>query len=704
MLRKSVNDLRSDYKRRKFSDRISDIAEAFLTEIRITLGEKILPETFGKKFKKNDAPLYVNKRHWIMSRPEPRCPFSLEEYLHSCFWPTKKSQGYTFIVLKGKEGVGKSTFLRYYCDCYLPWYHEFDHERVHVLPGPNWSEEVDKHIFLYVDLHPPVANLEKVLSHIFETFRRSIDVKFPQISVEDNYAMWARVARWDDPARRSAEDITGDKQAYRLKWVDQQLDNNELFVEEALWYLNAKKVANGSNRFFITQVYDNIDLLDFEIQKELIQHILGWIKHKRCQWKVIVTLRPQTLSRLNPVLGPILDKEIIEVGSVDLAVLLNARGKDLDTQMLQSGKQVERDRYVKEKSIPHGTIVFQPMSNFRVRECMRRILGLHFGAKTGQNSLNILPHPYSEEFVVKFCNGSIRRFLRLMQRLLASTPMQRAAEQQELHRGEQLPHYIFLSSLLTGPRDYFDADDEDNDILNLFQVIPTNQEAPAYSLMVGIHVMYLLLQKQCFKKSDVIRMLTKIGYTQEELEECLETMYGKGFFGRDVVDLSGDYRIDLEDDVFEAYRRLVQEEAYIDNMALVTPVEDSLVRKGRMSHTTSYAIGQFKQRVSTSLLFLQQIRDDEIFIRTWRQDSPRYRMTKEAFVEGFKSLNIPSIYRKATHEYLGRLKGLREEPGHLAEVMTERHWNRLIRDSIFEIDEKLLDAPLEAILHDSPQN
>ncbi len=700
MVRRSVNDARVFHGKHRFSDRMSDISETFLAEIHHALGGDILPGTFGMRFKPADAPLYISKRRWVMPTPEVPCPFAHEEYLHSRYWPSKLSQDHVLVVVKGAPGVGKSTLLRYYCDCYLPWYHDFAHARGHISGGLDWADELAKHIFMYVNLHPPVVSLERAQTHILRTFRATIEAQIPGISVENNYAMWARVARWDDPVRRAAEDASGDRHAYRAKWVDQHLDNDRLFVEESLWYLCSMKDDKGGRRYYVTQIFDNMDLLDFEIQESLLRDILAGLADGGCQWKVFICLRPQTLARLNHLLAPIPPKTTIEVGPPDIADLLSTRRGSLDSQILESGKQVERDRYVREGR--HRTIVFQPMPNFRVRECIKRILSLRFGDGPHRSSFDVVPHRLSEEFVVKFCNGSIRRFLRLMLRLLASTPMQRAAELQELHRGEVLPHYTFLSAILTGPRDYFDANDDENDIMNLFAAIPSGQDAPGYASQVGIHVMYLLLQGRCFKKTDVIHMLTIIGYKQEEVEECLEYMYGKSFFSRDVIDRAGDYRIDVESEVLEAYRKLVPEPAYIDAMALVTPVEDQLIKARKMRHTTSYAIGEFRQRVTTSLGFLQQIRDDERTVRTWRRDSPRHGMTTEVFAEGFRTLNFPSVYRKAALEYRKRLEGLRDEPKGLAEVMADRHWDALLRDSVLEVDAKMADVPLDAILPGSP--
>jgi hypothetical protein len=134
-------------------------------------------------------------------------------------------------------------------------------------------------------------------------------------------------------------------------------------------------------------------------------------------------------------------------------------------------------------------------------------------------------------------------------------------------------------------------------------------------------------------------------------------------------------------------------------MAIVTPVEEEFLKGANMKHTMSYAIGQFKQRASTTLQFMRQIRRDENVVRTWRRKSPRHRMKSDVFEERFNVLNFPSIYRKMAVGYRDRLEGLRGNPMGLAEVMTDRDWTQLLfHNEILKIEPSETDVPLTAII------
>jgi hypothetical protein len=327
---------------------------------------------------------------------------------------------------------------------------------------------------------------------------------------------------------------------------------------------------------------------------------------------------------------------------------------------------------------------------------MGRMLTLPFFGKARDPSVTLLPPYFTQDFVEKFCNGSIRRLLRLLKRLVASYPMQWSAEQQEQREGKLVPHYVFMNAVLTGGRDYFDENDEDNDFVNVYKA--TDDEPSPYALMIGIHLLHLLSQGQHFRVSELIAPLAQIGYRQQEVDGCLAALRQRGCFKCQVADHKSDYDVFVESDIVEAYLTLAQDPAYVDNMALVTPVEEDLFARGKMRHTVSYAIGEFKQRVSTTLQFIRQIRSDENYVRTWRRGSARHRMKSDVFEEKFNMLNLPSIYRRIAVAYRARLQGLKENPMNLAGVMTARDWDQLlVHNELLRVEQSEVDIPLKAI-------
>lgn len=256
-----------------------------------------------------------------------------------------------------------------------------------------------------------------------------------------------------------------------------------------------------------------------------------------------------------------------------------------------------------------------------------------------------------------------------------------------------MPDYIFIDAFLTGGRDHYHKDDPDNDIINLYDTTTARQPACAYTLLIGIHALYLIRGRN-YTRNELLERLTDIGYTEGEVLDCLDTLYNGCLFKREGIDKGGDYRILKESNIVEAYVDLVAKPAYTDDMAIVTPVEEHLARE--MIHTVSYQIGQFKTRTRTTRNFLRQIRDDEDTLRTWTADSPRHRTDARTFKTDFDALGLPSIYRKVTIEYRKRMEELKGNPKGLRAVMTKEDWEDLLNDDIFTVQPNEANMPLKA--------
>lgn len=671
------------------SDRKSNIADTFGREIRLSLREKILPGEFGDRFDPADAELYIERRIWVAAGVPPGQDFAYEQLIHRSYWPSVASS-YPLVVVNGVEGIGKSTLLRFYFDCYLPHYDRFPYVDKTEWDADEWKREVNKHLVLYFDLRRSTTS-DQVKRQMFKSFRQQIMKRseLRDISVRDDFAMWERATDWHDPLHQLAEKACPSREAYRADYIKPLFYDDELFVGEVLWYLGHRQDADGKRERYISIVLDNLDQQDLDIKRYVLKTILGWVESEKYYWKIILPLRPESLRELAAVLQPYGLTEVIEIGGLDQQTLVEKRSARIEQDIRNSGKQVEREEYIDK----HGNIAYVPIPNFLAPAYVKNMLVLDLQADRYHPVKGVALRHGMRGFIENFCNGSVRRFLRLRARLAMSVPIERSMRRRSVRKDDPLPDYVFLSGLLTGGRDHFDKDDADNDVVNLYDT--TAQPRCAYTTLIGIHVLYLI-RGRTHTRNELLERLTRIGYTEGEVLDCLDTLYNGCFFKRENMDASDDYRILKEARIIDAYVDLIVTPAYTDNMAIVTPVEEHLQRE--MVHTVSYDISQFKARTKTSRSFLSQIREDENTVRTWKSDSPRHRTDAKTFKTDFDSLGLPSIYRKAALEYRERIMELERNPKGLKDVMNAEDWEEIIHDNVLLVEANEANIPLKATI------
>ena len=383
------------------------------------------------------------------------------------------------------------------------------------------------------------------------------------------------------------------------------------------------------------------------------------------------------------------DRDIIYVGDADEQLLLEARSVNLESEIKASGKQIERNIHIKERNV----VVYLPLAAYQAARQMKHMLMFDFEMPDGTR-IQLRPRPALRKLVRKFCNGSIRRLMRLRKRLVMSRAIAHAIEEVEVRHGKSLHDYIFLNGFITGGHDHCCKTEVDNDVVNIYDTVEPNQ--CAYTLLIGAHLLHLLGTGENYRRSQLIGLLAQVGYTRAEVDDCLNTFNKKGFFTREILDHEADYRIIQETNIIEAFLELITNPAYTDNMAMVTPVKGDFLME--MTHTISYAIGEFWYRTRTTLSFLRQIRDDEDLICRWSRESPRHKLDAKTFAKAFNKLYLPSIYRKAAVKYRERLTELKRKPGRLRNVLGTSEWGKLLSDEILNVDEEQVDMPLKAII------
>lgn len=679
----------------------NDIAQTFGKQMAEILGERFLPGQFGISFHKKHAELYVSQRTLeagVMSRsPE----FSYEESLHRLCCPLIADDD-PLLIISGREGIGKSTFLRYYFDCYLANLDEFPALFETNVDREQWEQELSKQVVFYVNLrHSP--NKEVTKDKMLNTLRRKINHFFQDISVENDYAMWDRVADWNNPLHERSERTFSDRSTYRCDYTHVLFKDNEQFVREALWYLSKQRNGEGLRKYYITLILDDLDQLNGDIQEYVVELVLEWLGDKIYYnppgfgeeygyidlWRVILPLRPETARSLMTLLGPIERKHVLQIGTVNESLLLQARADKLKREIRLSTKQVESDIFIEKDNVT----VYLPLPASVAAERMGGMLTYDYAVETSRDSRRMQPGAATQEFMSKFCNGSIRRFLALRKRLANSIAIEHAVKEKVKYHPEVfwIPRYAFIDSILTGGRDHFDEIDPDNNILNLYNAI--RQPASPHTLLIGPHLLHMLRQKH-YAHDELVETLTAIGYMDAEVEDCLISMFRTGIIKYVRGHPFGDLQIDAEKDIVDAYFWLLTDNAYIDNMAIVTPVIQPSLRN--MRRTVSYRRDDFKARVMTSLSFLRQIRDDEYAVRTWTPESPRHAMDPKEFKKRFDDLCLPSIYQMAAIAYRSQLQTFSSRY-HLYGVMTSSDWDELLGDEILHVNSDEAKIPLKGV-------
>ncbi len=123
-------------------------------------------------------------------------------------------------------------------------------------------------------------------------------------------------------------------------------------------------------------------------------------------------------------------------------------------------------------------------------------------------------------------------------RLIQSRHMEQAVlrtpEQQARHGNYSLVH-----ALLTGGLHYFNEDESNNPIVNLYNAC--NSSSP-FGLLIGVHLLHVV-RTLAYRKRDIINCLADIGYYHTEIEDCIERMHQKHFFTLS-FDLDGEQRIE----------------------------------------------------------------------------------------------------------------------------------------------------------------
>ena len=126
-------------------------------------------------------------------------------------------------------------------------------------------------------------------------------------------------------------------------------------------------------------------------------------------------------------------------------------------------------------------------------------------------------------------------------------------------------------------------------------------------LLIGHHALQLLGQDR-HSQVDLHQALRSLGYAETNIGVVEKSLLTFNFLHEEPA---GGKKIEYEihEDVVQEYLALRFEPAYVDNVAMVTPVDPKYLH--RMSRTRGDRAEDFTRRVATTLAFLEFLRDCE---------------------------------------------------------------------------------------------
>ena len=625
--------------------------QAFATPIKIMPNKK---ESFG-------LDLYVKRRcHYrtpaeVANNPDQGAVDLLcEKQLHKGFWIDGANNNPVQFIL-GVVGGGKSTLLQYYL-------------HVHCPENCKSLEDYKRKLIVYVNLRNTreEADLKKrlyseVRSHLLAACK---DRAFDLLTADD-FAMWRDVMGLQSLAY--ANWGNHDKE----KWVLEKMIkiDDEEFVKLALKYISSKIGNNHDSKFpfsYLVLALDNIDQSPYPVVERAMEIVHEWIEMGLKIWKIYIPMWPATYFQLRHRYSRFPDaSEIMRIGPLDEGELFKLRSNKAQELIRQSDKKI-----TVHDDIYHNDVILKSDE---------LSLYAHFGRKEAPLAFRSLVqslsgHSTHRELLLwmdVFSSLTLERhYLRERQRRLISAEGGFLANT-KASPFEFITSYAWSDALCAGLSNYHHR--LGSRVPNIFYTV--KEVRNCFDVLVGAHILFMMNRKGARRKDTLVTYLCPFGYTTEQIEESLEYLRQKHlfeWFWGDRMDF------DLYPGMGAAYCNLITNPAYLDNIAITTPVKCE--RLSGMTLTRSDNAAHFVARARTTICFMEQIQADEDEFCSWRLG--RGNCSFEEFKTKFDAAQFPSVFDRMACAYKWRLQFLQREK-FLANTVSLSDWDYLFGKPIF---------------------
>jgi hypothetical protein len=643
---------------------------AMALSFRDEINDAITEDLFRTSFRSNKCflPLpesnqrigyYVAKRYDRSTNCVKKA-FSAENDFFGRYWPRRGKRSAQILLVLGREGIGKSTFLQYFFRHFLPYYYEQDtYNEIQDGPASEWEDVWLRHIVLCSNLQR-VSAIEEMYATMYEYFASQL------LST----SKWTRGAgAWNGDEVRTATDSAIATLARR---TDQKRNGEE-------------------RKFFITWIIDNTDLMTERLQLDLLNSAINRVREAIPErdpydpiesredelWKIIIPLRPETYNRLAYAIHPFGNKEVWYLDPVTHEELDSTRGKLLEDLIIRTDRHVEEMIWPEEERV-------KPPIKLTTAAVAGRALRDSFAAQVDDLEGDV--PAWAQHIYDDLVDGSVRRYLWLRRRLaLSNTINSRLAQgKQDAWSGPRLSHFYFLDGLLCGESGIYEATEDDNLILNLYDVGADPTHNGPYSLLVGVHLISLLRDETNW--DDARHKLEGLGYPPIEIEHASACLIQKGAMKFVTETPNGTDRYQIETPIIRAHWNILRERAYTDNVAISLGVKMGLASESESVRTISVEYGDFSRRVSHSCAFLRRLQQAQNMIANPNTARVRHQKDNDDFREHLQKIGLPDVYKYAGAEY--RKRGLGVIKGNLRDYLS-RH------GELLTVSARLRDLPEE---------
>lgn len=586
--------------------------------------------------KSDGLEMYVDKRY-----PKEHTPASkhavaelYERSLSETFWH-ENAHLKPISFLLGPVGCGKSTFLRYFLYEYCPRY-------------SGHAEEHKRKFIIDVNLRG-ISSASELEAELYQQMRDSI-VKFARwrgfdLISADNYGMFDPIFNWNSALYA---DITLKEKEHLVKTKLSTMSDRE-FVHWSLAFISrqmtSRDMQNAVFPFtFLVLVIDNLDNSPYELVSKVIDILQRWIELKWHFWKIYIPLWPTTFYSLKEKYKPRLLESYgppTHLGRVDENELFEKRNTKAMSLIRKSGKPVSVLDGNERITLSTNDVIdyFQSAreeARFKFRTLLKNLSGQSIAWELGlwENTLR-----------------SRNLELHYLRRKSYGARDSQGGGDESLF--DHVTNYAWCDALFTGVSEQHNK--ASSPIPNLFYA--TGKCNSHYDALIGVHIITMIKCKNMRSCSSIVGELTSWGYTADDVMAGLEYLRGKHLF--EWQENTRGTSVDLYPGTESAFWALLELPAYIDNVAMTTPVE--MARLKDMSRTCSQKTDEFVARVRTTAQFLEQIRTDETRFSTFYAVSPHDNELFEHVAKRFLAAEFYNVTKIMCSAYRSRLVALREK-------------------------------------------
>jgi hypothetical protein len=400
---------------------------------------------------------------------------------------------------------------------------------------------------------------------------------------------------------------------------------------------------------YVVFVFDNLDQMAANYQKLAVLLITSWVdpKWQLLIWRVYIPLWPHTLEQLQSQLGMPFNRSsysLIPLGSPPSNRIMSYKRDHIINKMYQSATP-----YVVVDDNDEGddgeTIIDRMISNSNSRDYV-----LH--------TFSFLERTFLE-WAERLTAGDLRKQAQIWDNIISSRHSFRSwrsfrATQSRPIQSRQMLPYDLVDAALTGKFSVFKP--ADHPIANIY-----SPDGVSGNLILGSHFLMLFRNfAQKVNDQTMRELLTQIGHRDHDVDECLRFFFDINIFHQ-APTLYEHYWMIRHTEAVSAYLELAVHPAYLDNVALISSVSDSV--RDRITLTSAMVPSEFPQRVESTIAFIEQIRSDETDLLHSNSNLARIHRDRKTAANAAKVVRDPivmeSIWVRAALRYRERLVELK---------------------------------------------